>query len=60
MQLGAEAAEPVIAVDEGRTYFGLAGSEAEAEALVRYRANVTSGGAPGAHPRERVAPAPAA
>lgn len=49
---GYRPAELVVELEEGRTYFDLADSEAEAEALLRRRVNVTPGGAPGAHPRE--------
>lgn len=58
IQLGTDVAELVVAVEDGRTYFDLA--EFEAEALLRHRVNVTSAGAPGAHPRELLSPAPAA
>ena len=58
IQLGTDVAELVVAVEDGRTYFDLA--EFEAEALLRHRVNVTSAGAPGAHPRERLSPTPAA
>jgi hypothetical protein len=60
IQLGTDVAELVVAVEDGRTYFDLAEFEAEAEALLRHRVNVTSAGAPGAHPRELLSPAPAA
>lgn len=60
IQLGADASELVVTVEEGRTYFDLAEFEAEAEALLRHRVDVTSVGAPGAHPRELLAPVPAA
>ena len=60
IQLGTDVAELVVAVEDGRTYFDLAEFEAEAEALLRHRVNVTSAGAPGAHPRERLSPTPAA
>jgi len=60
IQLGTDAAEMVVTVEEGRTYFDVAEFEAEAEILLRHRVNVTSAGAPGAHPRGVLAPAPAA
>ncbi|MHB8296252.1 MAG: hypothetical protein ACYDH5_16860 [Acidimicrobiales bacterium] len=60
IQLGADLAELVVTVGEGRTYFDLAEFGAEAEALLRHRVNVTSVRAPGAYPRELLAPAPAA
>ena len=60
IQLGTDVAELVVAVEDGRTYFDLAEFEAEAEALLRHRVDVTSAGAPGAHPRELLSPTPAA
>lgn len=60
VQLGADPAELVVTLDQGRTYFDLAEFEAEAEALLRHRVSVTSSGAPGAHPRELLAPVPTA
>ncbi len=60
VQLGSDPAEVVVTFEQGRTYFDLAGFEAEAEALLHHRVNVTSAGAPGAHPRESLAPAPTA
>jgi hypothetical protein len=54
----ADPAELVVTLEEGRTYFDLV--EFEAEALLRHRVSVTSSGAPGAHPRESLAPAPTA
>ncbi|MHB1711258.1 MAG: hypothetical protein ACYCV7_07625 [Acidimicrobiales bacterium] len=59
IQLGTDAAELVVTVGEGRTFFDVAEFEAEAEVLLRHRVNVSSAGAPGAHPREVLAPAPA-
>ena len=47
-------------MEEGRTYFDLAELEAEVEALLRRRVQVTSAGAPGAHPRELLATVPVA
>lgn len=52
IQLGTDAAELVVSLEEGRSYFDLAEFEGEAEVLLRHRVNVTSVGAPGAHPRE--------
>ncbi len=60
IQLGTDAGELVVTVEDGRTYFDLAEFEAEVEALLRHRVNATSAGAPGAHPRELLSPAPAA
>lgn len=60
VQLGADPAELVVTLEQGRTYFNLAEFEAEAETLLRHRLSVTSSGAPGAHPRELLAPAPTA
>ncbi|MHB1613468.1 MAG: hypothetical protein ACYCXA_07650 [Actinomycetes bacterium] len=60
IQLSTDAAELVVTVEDGRTYFDLAEFEAEAEALLRHRVNVTSAGAPGAHPRELLSSTPAA
>jgi len=60
IQLGTETAELVVGSEDGRTYFDLAEFEADAEALLRRRVNVTSAGVPGAHPREPLAPATAA
>jgi len=60
IQLGADVAELVVAMEQGRTYFDLAEFEAEVEALLRHRVQVTSAGAPGAHPRELLAPVPVA
>ena len=60
VELGTDPAELVVTLKDGRTYFDLAEFEAEAEALLRHRVSVTSSGAPGAHPRESLAPAPAA
>jgi len=60
IQLGTYAAELVVTMEDGRTYLDLAEFEAEAEALLRHRVNVTSAGAPGALPRELLAPASAA
>ena len=59
IQLGTDA-ELVVTVEEGRTYFDVAEFEAEAEVLLRHRVNVTSAGAPGARPREVLAPVLAA
>lgn len=53
VQLGADSAELVVAMEEGRTYFDLAELEAELEALLRRRLQVTSAGAPGAHRWEK-------
>lgn len=60
VQLGADVAELVVVMEEARTYFDLAELEAEVEALLRRRVQVTSAGAPGAHPRELLAPVPVA
>ncbi|MHB1785185.1 MAG: hypothetical protein ACYCS7_03415 [Acidimicrobiales bacterium] len=60
VQLGTDPAELVITLEDGRTYFDLVEFEAEAEALLHHRVSATSAGAPGAHPRELLAPAPAA
>ena len=60
IQLGTDAAELVVSLEEGRSYFDLAEFEGEAEVLLRHRVNVTSAGAPGAHPRELLSRAPAA
>ena len=60
LRLGADPAELVVTLEQGRTYFDLAGFEAEAETRLRHRLSVTSAGAPGAQPRELLAPAPAA
>jgi hypothetical protein len=60
VKLGADPAELVVTLEKGRTYFDLAEFEAEAETLLRHRVSVTSSGAPGAHPRELLAPAPTA
>ena len=58
--LGTDPAELVLTLEQGRTYFDLAEFEADAEALLRHRLSVTSSGAPGAHPRELLAPVPTA
>lgn len=60
VELGTDPAELVVTLEEGRSYFDLAEFEAEAEALLRRRVSVTSSGAPGAHPRESLTPAPTA
>jgi len=60
VQLGSDLGELVVSLKEGRTYFDLAAFEAEAEALLRRRVDVTCAGAPGARPRELLAPASAA
>ncbi len=59
IHLGTDA-ELVVTVEEGRTYFDVAEFEAEGEVLLRHRVNVTSAGAPGARPREVLAPVLAA
>ncbi|MHB8290297.1 MAG: hypothetical protein ACYDEY_13910 [Acidimicrobiales bacterium] len=59
VQLGADPAELVVILEDDRTYFDLGAFEAEAEALLHHGVRVTSAGAPGAHPRELLAPAPA-
>jgi len=58
VQLGSDLGELVVSLKEGRTYFDLAAFEAEA--LLRRRVDVTCAGAPGARPRELLAPASAA
>ena len=60
IQLRTDAAELVVTVEEGRTYCDVAEFEAEGEVLLRHRVNVTSAGAPGARPREVLAPVLAA
>jgi hypothetical protein len=57
---GADPAELVVTLEDGRTYFDLAGFEAEDENLLRHRLSATSAGAPGAQRHELLAPAPAA
>jgi len=56
---GRDAAELVVTTEEGRTYFDLAAFEAEGEVLLPVRVHVTSADAPGSHPLEVLAPAPA-
>jgi hypothetical protein len=56
---GRDAAELVITTEEGRPYFDLAEFEAEGVVLLPFRVDATSPGAPGSHPLEVLAPAPA-
>ncbi len=60
VHLGDDPAEVVVTLEADRTYFDLVDFQAEAEALLGHRVAVTSAGAPGAHRREQLAPAPAA
>jgi hypothetical protein len=60
VHLGDDPAELVITLEADRTYFDLVDFQAEAENRLGHRVEVTSGGAPGAHRREQLAPAPAA
>jgi hypothetical protein len=60
VHLGDDPAELVVTLEGDRTYFDLVDFQAEAEGLLRHRVGVTSAGAPGALPREQLAPAPAA
>jgi len=59
LHLGDDAAEVVVTLEPDRTYFDLVDFQAEAEALLGHHIAVTSAGAPGAHRREQLAPAPA-
>jgi hypothetical protein len=60
VHLGDDPAELVVTLEADRTYFDLVDFQAEAEALLGHRVAVTSAGAPSAHLREQLAPAPAA
>lgn len=57
VQLGTDPAELVVTLEGGLTSFDLAEFEAGAESLLRHRLSVTSAGAPGAQPRDLLAPA---
>jgi hypothetical protein len=59
VHLGDDPSAVVVTPDADRTYFDLVDFQAEAESLLGHRVAVTSEGAPGAHRREQVAPAPA-
>lgn len=60
VNLGDDPAELVVTLETDRSYFDLVDFQAETESLLQHRVAVTSTGAPEAHPREQLAPAPAA
>jgi len=53
---GRDAAELVVTVEKGRTYFEIAAFETEGAVLLPFRVHVTSPGALGSHPLEALPP----